>query len=166
MQTVAFWGFAALVSATVAGWVLFRFLRTTHWLGRLQRTLLASKKSFALNRNLLAAVVLSFGIHFLNFLMVFLFARSLGIGISYPQVLLIMPVVLLLVMMPVTVNGHGLREVLLIYYFTHFHLALSGHANVGVKETVIALSVLLVTNDLLWSLPGGLWYLARFKQSA
>jgi uncharacterized membrane protein YbhN (UPF0104 family) len=166
MGTVVLWGCVALVAASVSGWLAFRFLRATHWLGRLQRTLAASKKSFELNRNLLAAVVLSFGIHFLNFLIVFLFARSLGIGISYAQVLLIMPVVLLLVMMPVTVNGHGLREVLLIYYFTHFHIALNGYAGVGVKETVIALSVLLVANDLLWSLPGGLWYLVRFKQSA
>ena len=69
-------------------------------------------------------------------------------------------------MMPVTVNGHGLREVLLIFYFTYFHIALTGYAEVGVKETVVALSVLLVANDLLWALPSGLWCLARFKRTA
>lgn len=109
------------------------------------------------------AVAMAFTIHFVSFGGFFLFARALGIAVTYPQVLLFLPVVMTLLLIPVTVNGHGLREVLLIFYFTHFHIALSGYAGVGVKETVIALSVLAVSNDLMWSLPGGLWYLMRFK---
>ena len=40
-------------------------------------------------------------------------------------------------MIPVTVNGHGLREVVLIFYFNHINIALTGNASVGVRETVL-----------------------------
>lgn len=158
------WFGVALAALATTGWLVFRFLGKTHWLGRVQRTLAACTKSFEWNRHTLLAVTMSFGIHFLTFFIVFLFARSLGIGITYAQVTLFMPILMLLVMLPITVNGHGLRELLLIFYFTYFHIASAGHAEVGVKETVIALSVLLVTNDLLWAIPGGIWYFLSFKR--
>lgn len=154
------------VIGLVAAWAGYRAIRSTHWHGKLHRTLSALKNSLVINRVLFVAMLMSFAIHCLNFLIVFLFARALGIGITYSQVLLIFPVVLLLVMAPVTVNGHGLREVLLIFYFTHLHISISGDASIGVRETVIALSIVLASNDLLWSLPGGLWYMLRFKRSA
>ena len=163
VQAIGLGSCLLLVLMAAIGWLAFRFLRATHWLGRLQRTLIAAKKSFELNANLLAAVGMSFAIHLLNFFIVYLFANSLGIGISYFQILLILPVVLFLLLLPVTINGHGLRELLLIYYFTYFHIAQDGVAGVGVQETAVALSLLCVANDLLWSLPGGLWYLARFN---
>lgn len=37
-----------------------------------------------------------------------------------------MPVVLFLVLLPITINGHGLREVLLIGYFTQMGITASG----------------------------------------
>jgi hypothetical protein len=59
--------------------------------------------------------------------------------------------------------GHGLRELLLIAYFTQMGLTLNGHPESGAREIAIAWSLILVANDLLWSLPGGIWYLVRFK---
>ncbi len=64
-------------------------------------------------------------------------------------------------MLPVTVNGHGLREVLLIYYFKSLHIGLTSRPGAEAQEVVVALSVLLVVNDFLWNLPGGLYYLMR-----
>jgi len=167
MQAIILCGVGGGVAAALLALMLFRILRSTHshWLGRAQRTFAALRNNLVLNRNLLLAMLVSLGIHCLGFLMAFLFARALNINITYFQVLLIFPVVLLLVMLPVTVNGHGLREVLLIFYFTHLHIALAGNASIGTRETVIALSVVSVANDLMWNLPGGLWYLLRFKQS-
>ncbi len=150
-------GLGAALLAAAAGGIAFRFISRTRWLGRIQRTLAALRTNLSLNTGLVAASVLALGTHLLNFFIIFLFARSLGIAVTYPQILLMMPVVLLLVMMPVTVNGHGLREVILIYYFKHLRLSIALHQNVGVNEAAIALSVLMVTNDLLWSFPGGLW---------
>lgn len=154
------------LAAALAASILYRFIRSTHWHGRLQRMFSALKNSLVISPLLFAAMLISFGIHCLNFFIAFLFARALGIGITYSQVLCIFPVVLLLVMLPVTVNGHGLRELLLIFYFNHLHIALAGNTGIGVRETVVALSVVLVSNDLLWSLPGGLWYLLQFKRVA
>lgn len=166
MQTFILWIAAVAFVIVLSAWILFLFLRSTHWLGRLQRTLAALKNNLVFNRNLFLAMLMSFGIHCFSFFVTFLFARSLNINITYFQIILIFPVVLLLVMLPVTVNGHGLREVLLIFYFSHLHIALAGNASIGTRETVVALSVVGVTNDMLWNLPGGLWYLLRFKRSS
>ena len=137
--------------------------RSQVWLPRIARVIAAAKTSIAPSPALALAVVMSFAIHLLSFFIAFCFARSLGIGITYPQILAFFPVLLFLVMLPITVNGHGLREVLLIFYFGKLGVAIAGHPSPGVQETAIAFSALLVANDLTWSLPGGLWYFLRFR---
>jgi hypothetical protein len=81
-------------------------------------------------------------------------------------VLIIVPAVALLIMLPVSINGHGLREVLLIGYFTQLHVTSAGQSAIGVREIAVAFSLIQVANDLLWSLPGGLWYMMRVKSAA
>jgi hypothetical protein len=100
----------------------------------------------------------------LNFAIFWLFARSLGLELSYTQVLLFMPVILSLLLAPVTVNGHGLREILLYFYFGQMQVSLAG-TGIGPAETVISLSLLSVASDLLCAIPGGLWYLLAFRSS-
>jgi hypothetical protein len=56
-----------------------------------------------------------------------------------------------------------LRELLLIGYLTHFGVHLSGNAAGQIQAMAIALSLLLVTNDLLWSVPGGILYFVKFR---
>ena len=102
--------------------------------------------------------------HILNFSIVYAFARSLEIGLTYGQVLLMMPVILFIVMIPITINGHGLRELLLIGYFGAMGVAIAGHSDLKVQDTAVALSLLTVGNDLFWSLPGGLWYLLGWRR--
>jgi hypothetical protein len=104
-------------------------------------------------------------VHLLNFLIAFLFARSLGIGVSYGEILMIMPVILVVVLLPITVNGHGLRELLLIGYFSALGLSQSGNVDAGVRELAVAFSLLLVGNDFLWTLPGGLGYFAWLRST-
>jgi hypothetical protein len=98
-----------------------------------------------------------------NFSIVFLFARSLGLAMSYGQALLMMPVIVFLVMIPITINGHGLREVLLIAYLSAMNVTIVSHPEFKTLDTAVALSLLAVANDLLWSVPGGLWYLVKFR---
>ncbi|MGZ5023279.1 MAG: lysylphosphatidylglycerol synthase transmembrane domain-containing protein [Chthoniobacterales bacterium] len=131
------------------------------WDQRLRRTIVATLQGIRPNAATVFALLLAFAIHLLNFLAVFFLARSLGVALTCFQVLLMMPVVLLLVMLPVTVNGHGLRELLLIAYFTQLGVHIAGRPDIAVPEVAVALSLLLVANDLLWSLPGGLQHLAR-----
>lgn len=107
----------------------------------------------------LAALVLAAAVHLCGFLIFYFFARALGTQITFTQVLFILPVVLFLVMLPITVNGHGLREALLIGLFQQMQIGSSNGA--PLPGLVVALSVLLVSSDMLSSLPGGLWYLLR-----
>ena len=154
------------ILAVGAVWVLVRMLRGTQLLGRITRTLTAARDALKLNGNLVAALLLAFGIHLVNFLAIYFFARALSIPITLPQVVLMMPVILLFLLVPVTINGHGLREVLLIAYFGYIGVVVAGYSNVDVRETAIALSLITVANDLLWSVPGGLLYLWHFRTSS
>lgn len=99
------------------------------------------------------AAILSLVIHLANFTVFFAVARMLRLDIGFGQVLLIMPVVLIIAMLPVTINGHGLREIVLV---TYFHWQGIGGPGVGPAEAAVAVSLLYVTNDLLWNLPGGI----------
>ncbi|MEP6809612.1 MAG: lysylphosphatidylglycerol synthase transmembrane domain-containing protein [Chthoniobacterales bacterium] len=152
-----------ILASLVMGGVAYRLLRGLSWLERLGRMLLAARTHFVLGPNLVAVCALAFAVHFINFFVVYLFARALGISISYPQILLMMPVVLFLMLLPITINGHGLRELLLIGYFKQMGIVLTGAVTSGVSEIAVALSLLLVSNDLLWSLPGGIWYFLHFR---
>jgi hypothetical protein len=158
---------AAVVAIALGGalalWLGWRFLRHTELYGRARRTLAAARRNFTFTGAFAAAVALAFAVHLWNFFVVYLFARSLSIPISYGQLVLIMPVILFVLLIPITINGHGLRELLLIAYFGHLGIVATGRSDVSVQDTAVALSLVTVTNDLLWSLPGGLFYLANFR---
>lgn len=150
-------------AALVAGVLLWLVLRTiaSGWWPRVARILAAVRTGLSPNVRVAFAFALAFAIHILNFLSVYLFARALGLDISWRQVLLMMPVVLLLVMLPITINGHGLRELLLIGYMSYMGITAQHRTDVGFQEIAVALSILMVANDLVWSFPGGLRYLTR-----
>ncbi|MFN2476112.1 MAG: lysylphosphatidylglycerol synthase transmembrane domain-containing protein [Chthoniobacterales bacterium] len=155
-----------IVLATAIIAIIFtvkQMFRSSRWRARSVRAVTLLRTSLRLNWSLVAAVTLAFITHLVNFALFFFFARALGIGITPYQTLLVMPVVLLLVMLPLTINGHGLREVLVIFFFGQLQISLAGNSGIGLRETVIGLSVITVSNDILWSLPGGLWYLFRFR---
>ena len=107
-----------------------------------------------------AAFVLALVIHSLGMVGVWCFAHALAIPLTIGQTFLIWPVVMIAMMMPVSVNGHGLREFILLFYFERWHLVSHLAPGVGTKETVVALSLLVVVNDLICNLPGGLLLLA------
>ena len=144
--------------------LLLRASRSSLWGGRVIRTLAAAKRNLTLDQRGLTALILAFALHLLNFLTSYLFAKALGLSITYLQMVIMVPVVLFLVLLPLTINGHGLREVLLIAYFTEMGVTLPGFEG-GVREMAIAFSLVLVANDLVWSIPGGVWYILRFKGS-
>jgi uncharacterized protein (TIRG00374 family) len=157
------WLLGLLLIGVLAASILFRTIRSTLWGGRLIRTLGAAKNHLSLNPKVLAAASLAFALHLLNFLIAYLFAKALGLAVTYLQIAVVVAVVMLLIMLPVTINGHGLRELLLIAYFTQLGIGIGGFSGSGVREIAVAFSLLLVANDLLWSIPGGIWYMARFK---
>ncbi len=84
----------------------------------------------------------------------YLFAQALQIPVTFGQVMVVWPVVMVVTLLPLSINGYGLREIVLLYYFQHWHLVSGLRAGAGVQDTVIALSLLAVLNDFFWSLPG------------
>ena len=163
LRSTLFWLAGLLAAGAIAVLLLLRMPRMLHWFSRLRHLIPVLKTGFTLDRGMALAVAMAFAIHFTNFTIFYLFARSLGVAVTYFQLLLVLPIVMIAVLAPVTINGHGLREVLLIFYFTQMHIAPGGFAGAGIRETVVAITVLVISNELLWSLPGGLWYLARFR---
>lgn len=152
-----------LVAGVLTGFLLWLFLRRTSFAARIRRVLAGVRQCFSWNARLVGAFGLALALHTVNFSIVFLFARSLGLTMSYGQTLLMMPVILFLVMIPITINGHGLREVLLIAYLSAMNVTVASHPEFKTLDTAVALSLLTVANDLLWSVPGGLWYLTKFR---
>ena len=111
-----------------------------------------------LNRRTALAAALALATHLGSFFAVFLLARALHIQISFGQILLMMPVVLLVIMLPLTINGHGLREMVMIGYFELMHIV-GAPGLASPSQMAVALSLMFVANDLCCALPGGLWHL-------
>lgn len=160
------WLALAVVFALVSGWVLLRATRATIWGGRVRRTFAAVRRSFTFDRLWMTAFSIALAMHFVTILIAYLLAKALGVSLSYVQTLLIVPPVSLFIMLPITINGHGLRELLLIAYFSNLGTKVTGVPGATVREAVVAFSLLMVTNDLLWALPGGILYFLRFKPQA
>jgi len=112
---------------------------------------------------LFAGLFLSLAIHLFAFFLFFLFSRSMGFPISYGETLVFLPVLLVAMLVPVTVNGHGLRELVLIYYFHALGLFQASGSGSHAAEFVVSLSLVMVANELLWSLPGGILYVIRYR---
>jgi len=163
-KTIVWATVALLVTLVIAGFLL-RAMRGTLWGERLLRTLVAARKSFVFGWRWMSAFLIALAMHLVIVTVAYFFARALGISMSYLQALIMMPVIALFVMLPITISGHGLRELLLIGYFTEMGVTLTGNPGGAVRETAIAFSLIMVANDLLWALPGGIWYLLRFKST-
>jgi len=85
---------------------------------------------------------------------IYLLAASLGTPLSAFEALLLIPPVLLLVMLPVSVGGWGVREVSMVAF-----LGLAGVS----KEAALTISVQFGLLSIVASLPGA-WYYARLKR--
>jgi uncharacterized membrane protein YbhN (UPF0104 family) len=157
------WLITALFVAAIALWLILHLLHLTHWEGRVFRTLAAARENLRFDRRLLAAFSLTIVIHLLTFLVAYSLAKALQIRITYLQVIVIGSAVAFCIALPVTINGHGLREFLLVAYFTQVGLTSSAYGGNVVREVAIAWSLLLVGNDLLWSVPGRFWHLLRLR---
>ncbi len=101
---------------------------------------------------ILAAVGLSFIFQGTVIAVVFLNARALALDVPLAAVAVFVPLVSLAGMVPVSVNGLGVREALYILLF--------GRIGVPV-ETAVSLALLYLAVTFLASLPGGLAYLMQ-----
>ena len=79
-------------------------------------------------------------------------AHSLDIPISPLHLAVVVPMSLVVQLLPVSVNGFGVREATFTYYFAALHLPI---------ESALVLSVVGAGLALLFSLSGGVLYVAR-----
>jgi uncharacterized membrane protein YbhN (UPF0104 family) len=163
------WWVAALLalgSAAFIALLVWRFRRAILERGaaHLRSVCDALRQGSHFDAQLVGAFFLAVAVHSLGMLGAWSFAHALAIPLGLSQTFLVWPVVLVAMMMPISVNGHGLREFILIYYFERWHLTSHLAQGAGTKESVVALSLFVVVSDLLCNVPGGLLLLASDRQ--
>jgi uncharacterized integral membrane protein len=82
-------------------------------------------------------------------------AASLRIPITFSQLAVIVPVSFIVQMLPVSMNGFGVREATFGFYFTRLGLPL---------ESALLLSFIGAALIMLFSLSGGVTYMARLRR--
>ncbi len=143
-------------------WAWRRYaLRLGHFAGRLRLTAVSLRTGFKPSPALGLALGLALVVHLLTTTGCWLFCRALWVPASFGQLMLVIPLIMVAVLLPLTVNGHGLREYALFFYFQQWHLASTLPGGSDLRETIVALSLLMVMSDFFWSLPGGLCLLLK-----
>jgi hypothetical protein len=79
-------------------------------------------------------------------------AHSMGIQIGFASLAMIVPITFIVQMLPVSMNGFGVREAAFGFYFTRLGLPL---------ESALLVSFIGAALIILFSLSGGVTYLAR-----
>lgn len=107
----------------------------------------------------LFAILLSLISQMFNVFSAQLLASALGLEMTFGQCMIIVAIVFTLISLPITIGGHGLRELAFIKLFSVFGIiTLAAGATPG-KETAIAFSLLFFSYQLGCGLVGGIFYL-------
>ena len=101
---------------------------------------------------LLAALASSYVIWLLDFLSVWLLARSLGLPLPFIEVSLAMSVAYAATVLPVSVGGHGIREGALLGMLALLGLLPTEQS----RQLALLLAVLVWAISVVWSLFGGI----------
>jgi uncharacterized protein (TIRG00374 family) len=99
--------------------------------------------------SLLAVLATSLGVQLLRVAQAYLLGRSLGIELGFGAYVAYIPLILLVMLLPITVNGLGTSQAAFVWFF-----ARSGVA----APAAFTLSVLFVALGVVGNLPGGLLY--------
>jgi uncharacterized membrane protein YbhN (UPF0104 family) len=122
------------------------------------------------DRRLAEILALALAGHLANFLVFFCYARAVGLEVGYGQVCFMLPIVLIVLILPISINGHGVREVLLVLLLAA--LGFGSADGVALLERVIALSVVGLSSDFVIGLSGGVafavsrWAVSRVSRGA
>jgi uncharacterized protein (TIRG00374 family) len=117
---------------------------------RLAARLLEAVREYRHYHGALASVLAgSLGVQVLRVVQAYFLGLSLGIALGLPEYFVAIPVILLIMLLPVTMNGIGTSQAAFVWCF--------GAMGVGRPEA-FALSVLFVALGIVGNLPGGLLY--------
>lgn len=155
----------ALVIAAVAISVPLIFHRVVQLVKPVLHRLLATRVYWRPDSRLACIAGWSILGHLINFFAFFFFARAVGLPITFLQVCCFLPLVLLFLILPISINGHGVREVLLVALFHSYGIVTTSGATL--PETVIALSIVGLSSDLILGVAGALIFVgSRVKDSS
>ena len=120
---------------------------------------------FKPDRNLTLVIFWALVGHLINFAVFFCFCRALGLKISIQEVVLMLPPIIIMLMLPISINGHGVREFLFMFFFGAIGVGKPAAGSTEMLETVLALSLIGLSVDLICNLPGGIMFaFARDEQ--
>jgi uncharacterized membrane protein YbhN (UPF0104 family) len=130
-----------------AEWIDIRLARLTDSLSRFKETPTALAFCFA-GAIVVQAILVAF------YLAV---ARSMRIPVGFAELALVVPISFIVQMLPISMNGLGVREATFGFYFTRFGLPLE----TGLLVSFVGAAVIMV-----FSLSGGAVYLSRLRTGA
>jgi glycosyltransferase 2 family protein len=120
-------------------------------LHRAGRALIDAVRRYASHHGLLASVLLSsIAVQILRIVQAYFLGRALGIEAPVVVYFAFIPVILLVMLLPITINGLGTSQAGFVALFTH--------ANAS-QPQAFALSILFVALGVVGNLPGGFLYL-------
>jgi uncharacterized protein (TIRG00374 family) len=112
----------------------------------LSQSLLTDKKS------IIFLVVVSIGVHLCSVAAVYFFGRALDSDISFLAIFFTVPIVSVLTMIPISVGGWGIREMIFIFTLSGFGVAAEDSFALSVAYGVCLIVASLV-GGILWLLP-------------
>jgi uncharacterized membrane protein YbhN (UPF0104 family) len=127
-----------------AEWIDVRLGRLTDALTRFRETPAALAGCFA-GALIVQAVLVAFYVAI---------ARSMRIPVEFAELALVVPISFIVQMLPISMNGFGVREATFAFYFARFGLPLES----GLLVSFVGAAVIM-----LFSLSGGAVYLARLR---
>jgi uncharacterized protein (TIRG00374 family) len=106
------------------------------------------------NKSIILLVVVSIGVHLCSVVAVYFFGRTLDTDISFLAIFFTVPIVSVLTIIPISVGGWGVREMIFIFILSGFGVA---------TEDSFALSVAYGACLLIASLVGGILWILPLK---
>jgi uncharacterized protein (TIRG00374 family) len=108
----------------------------------------------------LEAVACSGAIWFVLFTAGYCIALAINLKVSYIQMLITLSIVIFVISLPISIGGHGIREGAFVAMFAIFGIITVDKQTGMGQEPAVLFSLLFYALFLIWSLVGGLVYLA------
>lgn len=94
-------------------------------------------------RKLLYSLLLCIPIHFLSFIIFFIFSKALDIPISFSDLIFVIAIMWLITSLPISIGGMGVRELSLVWLLSMFSVS---------SEKAVSLSLLFYVNGIIISI--------------
>jgi hypothetical protein len=146
---------AIVMALAAAGVVCTATLLVIFSRGSRYRLLEALQKYAAYPGQLVNVLVCSIGVQVLRIVQAYYLGRGLGIDAPLGAYFAFVPLILLVMLLPVTINGIGTSQAAFVWFF--------GHVGVPAPEA-FALSVLFVALGIIGNLPGAVLFVVDHGQ--